>query len=118
MAGWAGWAVTVVVNAVLGYVGVLPLALFLNALVNTVGVWLGWATPDLKFGNDGVGFAIGFTALLFTGFAAIFWTVNFWASRLLKLRGLVFWGVALVVAVLPTVVAINAPEVWAAVSWL
>ncbi|ANZ36538.1 hypothetical protein BBK82_11150 [Lentzea guizhouensis] len=115
MAGWAG---TVVVNAVLGYVGVFPLAMALSALANTVGVWLGLAEHDLKFGNDGIGFAIGLTALLFFGFAAIFWTVNSWVSRLLKVRGPAFWGVALVVAVLPTVVAIAAPEVWLAVSWL
>ncbi len=113
----AGWAGTVVVNAVLGYVGVMPLLFFISALVNTVGVWLGWATPDLKFGNDGVGFAIGVSLFLFLGFAAIFWTVNFWTSRLLKLRGPWFWWIAFAVAVLPTVVVLIAPEVWAVISW-
>ncbi|KOV89731.1 hypothetical protein [Nocardia sp. NRRL S-836] len=116
--GAIGWAGTVVVNALLGYVGVLPLGLFVNAVVNTVGVWLGWAEPDLKFGNDGVDFAVALSAFLGLGFAAIFWTVNFWLSRLTKLRGPVFWWVAVVVAVLPTVVALAAPRGWAAVSWL
>jgi hypothetical protein len=112
-----GWAGTVVVNVVLGYVGVLPLLFFTNALVNTVGVGLGLADSDYKFGNDGLGFAVGISVFLFLGFAAIFWTVNFWVSRLLKVRGPGFWWTASGIAVLPTVVVMVAPEVWTAIKW-
>ncbi|GAA3860413.1 hypothetical protein GCM10022243_28110 [Saccharothrix violaceirubra] len=113
----AGRSCAAVINAVLGYVGVLPLLLLVDLLSNTVGVGLGWAEPDTKFGSDGVLFSVAFDVVVLVFFVLLFFTVNLWTARLLKVSGPASWVSAVLITVAPTVVATVAPDLWTAVRW-
>ena len=102
----------------LGYVGVVPLVLFIGTMEETVGVWLGWATASTKWGQEGIGAAFGLPLMLVLGFAAMFWLLNYWILRLLQVSDRRFWLLAALITLTPTVLFLIEPQWWRAISWL
>lgn len=113
-----GWLWTAGLNSVLGYLGVVPLGLFIGVLTETVGVWLGWVPAGTHWGQEGIGVQLGLPLMLALGFAAMFWALNHLISRLLKVRGRRFWLIAALITLTPTVVFLIEPQWWRAISWL
>jgi hypothetical protein len=79
---------------------------------------LAWAAAGTKWGQEGFGAAFGFPLMLVLGVAAMFWVLNYWISRLLRVRGRRFWLIAALITLTPTVLFLIEPQWWRAISWL
>ena len=112
-----GWPASAVVNAVLGYLGVLPLLLVAYVLDNTVLVGLGWSEPDSKFATDDASVQAVVALVAAAFFVLIFLAVNLALSRFFSVSGTWYWLLACLLAVTPFVVSLIAPDFWTAVRW-
>lgn len=112
-----GWTCVVLLNAVVGVVSVVPIAIFLWVLGNTVGDWLGLVERDTKFGGDGELTEVTIALVLVLLCAGLFFVVNLLVARLMpRSARRLLWLVAVLVVLAPTVVVSIAPDVWRAIT--
>lgn len=112
-----GWTCVVLLNAVVGVVSVVPIAIFLWVLGNTVGDWLGLVGRDTKFGGDGELTEVTIALVLVLLCAGLFFVVNLLVARLVpRSARRPRWLVAVLVVLAPTVVVSIAPDVWRAIT--
>jgi lysylphosphatidylglycerol synthetase-like protein (DUF2156 family) len=109
---WPGWLAALVLNSQLGYVAVVPF-LFLWVLVSTE---LGWETPD-PTENDGMLVMLLVSVVPSVLLLVLFGAANYALTRLFDIRSRWFWTAAVLLLVLPTVVALAWPASWSAIRW-
>ncbi|AHH98897.1 hypothetical protein GCM10010174_47750 [Kutzneria viridogrisea] len=109
---WWVWPLMVVLNAVLGYFGVIPFGFLAGAL----GTAVGWAEPDPTM-NDGVLVVVLTGAVLSMLVLAVFAAVNYPLARIGRAPARWYWPLSVLVLLIPVVVVQIWPHLWSLIRW-